>query len=221
LIAAMRPSLVVLFTAALGLAGCQSAGGVPRNLGLLKDEIRAYHAGPYPAQVAAVAARAGSWLEQRVAAKRTGERLTAVFDLDETLLSNWEHFEPQDFGWLNETWNAWMAQGAAPAIEPVKQLYLQARRLGVDVVFLSGRREAGRDGTEKNLRTIGCADYAALILRPADSPGKAADFKTAERRRLTEAGRTIVLNIGDQDSDLTGGYAEKTFLLPNPAYRSE
>lgn len=217
----MRPLLVILVSAALGFAGCQSAGGVPRNLGLLKDEIRAYHVGPYPAQVAAVAARAGSWLEQRAAAKKPGERLTAVFDLDETLLSNWTHFEPQDFGWLDETWTAWMARGEAPAIEPVKALVLQARRLGVDIVFLSGRREIGRAGTEKNLRAIGCGDYAALILRPADSKGTSAAFKTAERRRLVESGRTIVLNIGDQESDLSGGYAEKTFLVPNPVYLSE
>jgi hypothetical protein len=29
----------------------------------------------------------------------------------------------------------------------------------------------------------------------------------------------VTANIGDQPSDLSGGYAEKTFLLPNPFYR--
>jgi hypothetical protein len=222
LITPMRnPWILFLLAAPLGLAGCQSPGGVPRNLDLLKNEIRAYHRGAYPGQVAAVVAQAETWLEQRAAAKTPGERLTAVFDLDETLLSNWDHFEPQDFGWLDETWNAWMARGEAPAIEPVKELFLRARRLGIEVVLLSGRRETGRPGTAKNLRAIGCGDYAALILRPADSQGKVAAFKAAERKKLAESGRTIVLNIGDQESDLAGGYAEKTFLLPNPAYRSE
>ncbi|MGH6919121.1 MAG: HAD family acid phosphatase, partial [Geminicoccaceae bacterium] len=32
-------------------------------------------------------------------------------------------------------------------------------------------------------------------------------------------GFTIVANMGDQPSDLAGGHAERTFLLPNPFYR--
>ena len=36
--------------------------------------------------------------------------------------------------------------------------------------------------------------------------------------KLTEAGYTIVLSMGDQQSDLDGGYAERTFKLPNPVY---
>ena len=28
-----------------------------------------------------------------------------------------------------------------------------------------------------------------------------------------------IANVGDQPSDLAGGYAERTFLLPNPFYR--
>jgi HAD superfamily, subfamily IIIB (Acid phosphatase) len=46
----------------------------------------------------------------------------------------------------------------------------------------------------------------------------AADFKAPERRRITERGYTIVLALGDQESDLLGGYAERTFKLPNPVY---
>ena len=43
-------------------------------------------------------------------------------------------------------------------------------------------------------------------------------FKAPERRKLAEQGYTIILNMGDQESDLRGGYAEKTFKLPNPVY---
>jgi acid phosphatase len=32
------------------------------------------------------------------------------------------------------------------------------------------------------------------------------------------AGRTIIANIGDQMSDLNGGYAERTFKLADPFY---
>jgi len=47
----------------------------------------------------------------------------------------------------------------------------------------------------------------------------AADFKAPQRERLTREGYTIVANIGDQPSDLAGGFAERAFLLPNPFYR--
>jgi HAD superfamily, subfamily IIIB (Acid phosphatase) len=46
----------------------------------------------------------------------------------------------------------------------------------------------------------------------------AADFKAPERRRIAEQGYTIVLALGDQESDLSGGYAERIFKLPNPVY---
>ena len=46
----------------------------------------------------------------------------------------------------------------------------------------------------------------------------AADFKAPERRKLTERGYTILLSMGDQQSDLDGGFAERTFKLPNPVY---
>ena len=31
-------------------------------------------------------------------------------------------------------------------------------------------------------------------------------------------GYLIILNVGDQESDLTGGFADRTFKLPNPFY---
>jgi acid phosphatase len=47
----------------------------------------------------------------------------------------------------------------------------------------------------------------------------AADFKVPQRRKIEAAGYTIIANIGDQPSDLAGGHAERTYLLPNPFYR--
>jgi HAD superfamily, subfamily IIIB (Acid phosphatase) len=39
-----------------------------------------------------------------------------------------------------------------------------------------------------------------------------------EERTRTAKKPAIVLSLGDQQSDLTGGYAERTFKLPNPVY---
>ncbi|MEY4940322.1 MAG: hypothetical protein RIQ93_2057, partial [Verrucomicrobiota bacterium] len=78
------------------VAGCTTPTAEPRNLSLLKQEIRAYvESGDYARQISAVATRAGWWIEQRArtardpaTAAREG-RMTVIFDLDETLLSNW------------------------------------------------------------------------------------------------------------------------------------
>jgi len=39
------------------------------------------------------------------------------------------------------------------------------------------------------------------------------------RARFEAVGYRIVVNMGDQPSDLAGGHAEKAVLLPNPFYR--
>jgi putative acid phosphatase of HAD superfamily subfamily IIIB len=45
-------------------------------------------------------------------------------------------------------------------------------------------------------------------------------FTTSRRLReyVESLGFDIVANFGDQFSDLTGGFADKTFKLPNPNY---
>ena len=56
------------------------------------------------------------------------------------------------------------------------------------------------------------------MMRMPDSPERAADFKSGERKKLKDAGYTIVVNIGDQDSDLAGEPSLRSFKLPNPFY---
>jgi len=94
----------------------------------------------------------------------------------------------------------------------------RARELEVAVFFISGRPRNLREATERNLREQGY-EWTGLILRPDDAQfASAVDFKAPERRKITEQGFTIVLSVGDQESDLKGGYAERTFKLPNPVY---
>lgn len=207
----------------LVLATTLAAGAAePANLGLHKREIRAYvDSGEYTKEIAAVAAQAEAWLRERAAQRATGERLTLVCDLDETLLSNLPEMLSLDFGYAPALWTEWVAKGEAPPIEPVRGVYRTARQLGVEVVFLTGRPERDRAGTEKNLRAIGCADGAALIMKPNGDRGPTAAFKRAQRAKLAAAGRVVIANLGDQASDFAGGGAERDFKLPDPFYLSE
>ena len=217
----MNPRLAVFAAiVAIAVTGCATATHEPPNLYPHKQQIRAYvDSGQYLREIDAVAARAKSWVEARAA--RGGSRLTVVFDLDETLLFNWPLMSALDFGYVPAEWDRWVAEANAPAIQSVRDVFHAARRLGVDVVIITGRLESTRASTERNLRAIDCADFAALICRPDGERGTNASFKSAARQRLIAEHRTIIANIGDQASDLIGGSAERTFKLPNSFYITE
>jgi hypothetical protein len=43
-------------------------------------------------------------------------------------------------------------------------------------------------------------------------------YKSGVRAHIEDLGYEIVANFGDQFSDLKGGFADRTFKLPNPNY---
>lgn len=189
----------------------------PPNLSQLKQELKAYiDDGRYETGLAAAAAEAKSWIEQR--ARRGDGRLAVVFDIDETILSNLPHMREMDFGYVPALWDRWVEMADATPIAPVVEVFRAARQNGVAVFFITGRKTTDADGTIRNLRQTGLGDYAELHLKPANSPGTTQAFKTETRRRISEQGYTIIANLGDQHSDLEGGYSERTFKLPNPFY---
>lgn len=201
------------------MAGCATTSTEPLNLTIAKTAVVRYvDSGRYEHDLAVVAKQAQAHVEQRVAQRREGEKLAVVFDIDETILSNLPHMRAMDFGYVPDSWNAWVDRGEGPPIAPVVEVYRTARRLGVDVFFLTGRRQADLPGTLKNLAAIGCGDYRELILKPAGTKRTTGEFKAATRRRIIESGYAIIANIGDQQSDFEGGVAERSFKLPDPFY---
>jgi predicted secreted acid phosphatase len=196
----------------------------PLNLTDAKAAVLAYvDSGAYARDFAAATAEARAWIEQRAASRRPGERLAIVLDVDETALSNLPHMRAEDFGYHPRNWSAWIDDANAPALAPMLDLFRSARARDVAVLFLTGRRDPReRAGTEENLRRAGFGDYAALRLAgPADAglPTGAAR-KAAARAAWAVEGWTIIATIGDQESDLAGGHAERAFKLPNPFYRT-
>jgi acid phosphatase len=208
-----RFALVGLFFAANAVLG------EPPNLSRLKQEIVAYvESGAYDREMTAAAAPAAKFITERAAHHGAGERLAIVLDIDETVLSNLPTIRANDFGYVPSVWDAWVAKAEAPAIPAMLEVFQAARKTGVDVIFITGRHERDRPGTEKNLRKAGFGDYAALFCKADDSRETTEKFKTETRRRLVADGRVIVANIGDQESDLAGGFSERTFKLPDPFY---
>ncbi|MDB5365957.1 MAG: acid phosphatase [Rhodospirillales bacterium] len=211
----------------LSLAACAPSHDLA-NVGQVKLAARAYHDdGRYDAAFAKVAAEATSYLEQR--APRV-TRPAIVFDIDDTALTTWPAIRANDFGYITEGGCDRLPKGPCNSISfedagtmapllPTLALYRRARELGVDIFFVTGRREARRMGTERNLKFAGYDSWKRVVLKPNDWPaGSTADFKSAARAAIEAEGYTIVVNIGDQQSDLDGGHAERGFKLPNPFY---
>lgn len=181
--------------------------------------------GRYDADVARVAGDARAYLEQRAGAV---SKPAIVLDIDETSLSNWPAYRVN--GWARIVngecdlqqgpcgLRAWQALARSPALPPTLDLSRRAKTLGVAVFFISGRPAALRAATERNLREQGF-DWDELIIFPEGAKfASAVDFKAPQRERIAARGYTILLTMGDQESDLDGGYAEQTFKLPNPVY---
>lgn len=188
------------------------------NIGVAKNMTREYCKSPlYKEEINYVAGKAKEYLEQRLLSPVDG-RPAIVFDIDETLLSNLAYMEEMDFAYQTPQWNAWIDKGVATQLEGVHDLYKYARSKGIAVLIVSQRTQMQRVQTENNLRQAGYEDWAELVLKEAGSTETALSFKSAQRKRLTTSGFNILVNIGDQDSDLLGGYAESIFKLPNPMY---
>ena len=220
---------LLLIVAACTNAPSSGALRQPANVGDAKIVALNYKtSGQYDRDLAAVAAEAQSWLAKRAPAVA---RPALVFDIDETVLSNWPVIQRDDFGRPIAGpcdlaadapcgWAAWDQLGVDEAIAPSLALYRSAVAAKVAVFFITGRPENQRAATERNLARVGYIGYSQLYMVPngAHFPS-AADFKAPIRAQIEQQGYTIVANVGDQPSDLAGGHAEKTFQLPNPFYR--
>jgi acid phosphatase len=191
----------------------------PTNLDSVKQRLVQYHdSGRYQKDIATTINHAMLYLKKRVANANV-KKPAIVLDIDETSLSNYTDMAAASFGGTFDQIQEAEMQGHDPVITPTLQLYQYAKAHHVAVFFVTGRFENERNITAENLRKAGYANWDALYLKPEIYRGKsAALYKTAVRKEITNKGYDIILNIGDQQSDLSGGYADKTFKLPNPYY---
>ena len=70
----------------------------------------------------------------------------------------------------------------------------------------------------KNLKAVGYSGWTMLVMQPDGNTLPASTFKSTDRQVIEDGGYRIVLNIGDQASDLAGCCSERVFKLPNPFY---
>ena len=224
--AALLALLTVVACAPLGGARPpRETASVPTLYDTQRQIAEYIDSGRYEADVARVVDGAIVWMEERA---DQVTRPAIVLDIDETSLSNWRAFRLN--GWariLNGPCDlergpcgirAWQAMHLATAIVPTRRLVARARELGVAVFFITGRPGDLQDETEANLREQGYTWDGVILPTNYGQTKSAVDFKAPARQRIVEQGYAILLTIGDQESDLAGGYAERGFKLPNPVY---
>lgn len=200
-----------------------SVSAEPPNLSLIKNEIKTYHdSGLYHKELAEVIQQARQYIDKQVSLnqeKKIPQKLALVLDIDETSLSNYSSMIKRDFTGTHVQFHEDNMAAKTPVIKPMLALYNKAISQGIKIFFITGRNESERQATQKNLIRAGYADWSGLYLRPAKYAYKSiAPFKWHTRELITHKGYTIIASIGDQYSDLQGGYAKKAFKLPNPFY---
>jgi len=191
--------------------------------------------GAYAREVGRIVKSAAGYLGDAKASK--GAKKAILLDVDDTSLNTYNYEIYSNFAY-NPTSNAAFVNGAAfPAVFGMPQLAQKAQAKGYTVFFLTGRPESQRAGTEKNLTDVGfpvtttpvggnvdnvflkdVAHSWTTCDETADKVCSTIEVKSETRKYIESLGYDIKGNFGDQFSDLSGGYADKTFKLPNPMY---
>ena len=160
-----------------------------------------------------------SWVDSTCGGKPESCDATVVFDIDETLLSNYDYYKSTGFTFTQDGWNAFTESCGTTAIGPTRDLYRKLVRGGVAGVRLTRRWGAERAATAECQRKRGIKDWHELILRTQAEATLSADvYKSQHRADLQAEGHRIVASIGDQVSDMSKGRLKAGFLLPNLMY---
>jgi hypothetical protein len=202
----------------------------------MATEIRRYHdSGEYDADLNDIGGQARTYLNKqlkrlkhnpgkgtykkckRKRGKRKCKRINpaVVLDIDDTSLSNYAELNAVDFD--SSGLVTALLEADSPAIQPTLSIYRDAVQRDVSVFFITGRPPGTRTLTESNLGLAGYEQPYELSMKPTDGITTLA-FKSGERARIEDEGFTILVNVGDQDSDLNGGHAKRAFKIPNPMY---
>jgi predicted secreted acid phosphatase len=214
-----RAKLALAFVLLLVAAVPAFAATTPT--GKSADEIRAYYdSGDWNRAVKKQATKAKAYLVKRTHGKRAARKPALVLDIDETSLDNYPCLNQSGgIPYSAVPYAVCVVAYDAPAIKPVRSLFRLAKDLKVKVFFITGRPEAIRAGTLQNLKAAGYKGRYELILQPAGyNDPSTVPYKSGARKQIEQRGFTIVANVGDQQSDLKGGYSERTYKLPNPIY---
>ncbi|MEW2391440.1 HAD family acid phosphatase [Streptomyces venezuelae] len=192
---------------------------------------------PYAKDLARIQAKAKK--DIRKAARHPhrghGKKPAIVLDVDDTALLSFDYEKTANYVYNNDSWDAYVKAAKRPAVFGMPELVAYAKRHGVEVFFLTGLAESQRDGAVTNLAKAGYKTpldrthvftknkpnppaYLSHCATPDAWKCDTVQFKEGTRKHIESTGYNIIGSFGDQVSDLAGGYADRTYKLPNPTY---
>ncbi|WP_328316840.1 HAD family acid phosphatase [Streptomyces sp. NBC_00388] len=204
-------------------------GGTP-------DASGAYQASPgsnYAKQVRGIEARAKRQIAEAVHRTGHGRKPAIVLDVDDTTLLTYDWEKKNGFAYNATAFDDYVQSARSIAVFGMPDVVNYAAKKGVTVFFLTGRDESQRTASATNLTRAGYqvpVDRSRFYLKDkAAAPSylscaqpewtcTTVQFKAGTRKHIESLGYTLVANFGDQYSDLSGGYADRTYKLPNPMY---
>ena len=206
----------LLAIAALVAAGTSGAKE-PKAPATPADIVAYYNSGEWKKDTTKQVSRAKAFVKRwlKTHDKPRPTKPAIVLDIDDTSVSLYACAKAMDF----EGSVACAVRTDLPAIRQVRSLYNWARKQKVAVFFITGRPEGLREITVTELRFAGYKGTLNLDLKPPTYKDPSAiPYKAGARKRIQRKGYRILANLGDQRSDLKGGYSLKAYKLPNPMY---
>lgn len=216
-------SLSLVISLTLGVIPTALAVTKLPDLAKIKDRLVNYHdSGDYNRDIAQVVRKAFYYLRFRITQNDRlshPKKLAIVLDIDETALSNYHIMQTLNFGGRIKEIVAEIDKGNDPPIQDTRTLFKFAKKHNISIFFVTGRHQDERAVTVRNLHNAGYRGWTHLYMKPNNYKlTSVVPYKSGIRKEITKMGYDIVLNMGDQNSDLAGGYSDKSFKLPNPYY---
>ncbi|MDN5767098.1 MAG: hypothetical protein L0H96_14840 [Humibacillus sp.] len=168
---------------------------------------------------------------------KEGKKPAIVLDADDTTLWTYDmEVHDMKFVFDPKLQDEWVQDQRFPATPGMVRLVNEARRMGFTIFGLTGRNNGQKEATVANLVKVGYRGFTpqhyftkwrSTDPIPAYMAGKCVnmaacttvEYKAGTRRHIEkDLGYDITLNLGDQWSDLMGGYADRNVKLPNPTY---
>lgn len=135
--------------------------------------------------------------------KKGVRKPAAVFDIDETVLQYVEKRKGDE------------ASEYARTIQGMREFLTFLRKRGVAIRFITARRERGRKETLEDMERLGLwKEGDSLFMKPDHFPSRSSSLaKHMQREHVTEEmGHTIIINVGDQVSDMLPRHHWKWFV---------
>jgi predicted secreted acid phosphatase len=197
----------------------------------------------YAQEASKVASQGGQWL---VARAGKSAKPAIILDVDDSTLATYNYEVFSNWKYDPVTNADYVLNERFPAVPGMVAMVTEAKAEGYAVIWLTGRPQTQEAATLGNLEKVGYPAPSALpdatlgggsdgiFTKPAvaDYPPyldfcktptpttscNTDEYKSATRDYIESLGYEIVANFGDQFSDFSGGFEDRTFKMPNPSY---